>query len=41
MRVAEDVMILTPSQIRGQLLAAWLVLTIGFEVSKPKRFYGS
>ena len=26
---------------RGQLLDAWLALTIGSEVSKPIRFYGS
>ena len=26
---------------RGQLLKAWLVLTIGLEVSKPNTFFGS
>ena len=27
--------------IWGQLLESWLALTIGSEVSKPVRFYGS
>ena len=27
--------------LRGGLLKAWFALTIGYEVSKPTRFYGS